>query len=152
MKTFFLLVFTSIIFSFNIKAQNNSSNSCKNFTQTGVDILNENDYIPDGRFNTTKVAADDRIEIYKPFYRGRNYMIVITIEDDMPGVYVEVKDITRKVILKNDKAKKQVKFEFVPEKNQNLIISVKVDKNTETENTETNGKKGCIAVLVGYKI
>ena len=145
-KTFFILII-SIALSFGAFAQG-SSNSCRDFTQTGVDILNENDFIPDGRFNSAKVAPDDRIEIYKPFYRGRNYMIVITIEDDMPGVYVEVKDITRKVILKNDESEKVVKFEFTPEKNQNLIISVKVDKDAEIP----DDKKGCIAVLVGYKI
>ncbi len=147
MKKIFFMFLMGIALNVGAFAQG-SSNSCRDFTQTGVEILNENDFIPDGRFNSAKVASDDRIEIYKPFYRGRNYMIVITIEDDMPGVYVEVKDITRKVILKNDEAQKVVKFEFVPEKNQNLIISVKVDKDADIP----VDKKGCIAVLVGYKI
>ena len=144
MKTIiiFFIVFTSVL---ALNAQENVS--CRDFTQNGVTILTDNDFLPDGRFNSIKLSQGDKIEIYKPFYSGRDYFLVITAEENLPGVTVEVKDISRKVIFQSDKPSNLQEFKYTPEKNQNLIISVKVTTSEELEATA----QGCVAVVVGFQ-
>ena len=136
------MAFTSV---FSLNAQENAS--CRNFTQDGVSILTDNDFLPDGRFNSVKLSQGDKIEIYKPFYSGRDYLLIITAAENLPGITIEVKDISRKVIFKSDEPGSLHKFNYSPEKNQNLIISVKVVTSEEFEVTEI----GCVAVVVGFQ-
>ena len=66
-----------LVFSLTITTNAQENASCRDFTQEGVNILTENDFLPDGRFNSVKLSQDDRIEVYKPFYKGRNYMLIV---------------------------------------------------------------------------
>ncbi len=144
MKKFitFLILLT---FAFIINAQENAS--CRDFTQKSVDILTENDFLPDGRFNSIKLNQGDRIEVYKPFYRGKNYFLVISSDENLPGIIVEVTDVTRSIILESDEPSTLHEFEFSPDKNQNLIISVEV-----IESDDFDAKiQGCVSIVVGYK-
>jgi hypothetical protein len=136
------MVFTSV---FALNAQENAS--CRDFTQDGVTILTDNDFLPDGRFNSVKLSQGDKIEIYKPFYSGRDYLLVITAAENLPGITVEIKDISRKVIFQSDESNSLQEFNYTPERNQNLIISVKVTTSEELEETEI----GCVAVVVGFQ-
>ncbi len=143
MKNYIILLTILFLATF-LNAQENVS--CRDFTQTSVDILTENNFLPDGNFNSVRLCQGDKIEIYKPFYKGRDYMLIVTSEEVLPGIIVEVKDMTRKVILKSDKPEKLHQLNYTPDKNQNLIISVLVTKSEEysAEN------KGCVSVVIGF--
>ena len=140
-----LSLFFNIFLVFHVSAQQNVS--CRDFTQTVIKIINDNDYIPDGRFNTVKLTQGDKIQVYKPFYKGKKYIIIVASEDTLGGVNVQLTDMTRKVFYKSDKAKNLHKIEFTPEKNQNLIISVDVDKKEGEPSV-----RACVAVVVGFKM
>ncbi len=120
---------------------------CRNFTQTSVDLLNSSDYLPDGRFNAARLAQGDKIEMYKPFYKSRTYMIVISCEENLPGINVEIKDMARNVILKSDTTNVTQEFVYTPDKNQNLIISVEVEQSADMPAVD----KGCVSVVIGFK-
>ncbi len=144
-KIISLSLFFNIFFGFYSLAQENVS--CRDFTQTAIDIINNNDYIPDGRFNTVKLTQGDKIQVYKPFYKGKKYMIIVACEDTLGGVSVQITDMTRKIFYKSDKPLTLHKIEFTPEKNQNLIISVDVGKKEGEP-----AVRACVAVVVGFKM
>lgn len=140
----------SIVFNtiFLLSGFAQGSDGCRDFSQIDVEILNKNDYIPDGRFNSVKLTYGDKIQVYKPFYKGKKYMIIVSCDDMIDGISIELTDMTRKMIYKSDSAVCKHKVEFVPDKNQNLIINVSVDKN----NNQTSTIKACVSVVVGFKI
>lgn len=142
-KIIVILLLLSI--GFFINAQENAS--CRDFTQVSVDTLVENEFLPDGRYNSVKLNQGDKIEIYKPFYKGKNYMVIISSEETLPGIIVEIKDITRNVIINALEPNNIQELNFMPDKNQNLIISVKVTESEELDET----KQGCVSVVVGFK-
>lgn len=137
---FTFVIITSVSFS-------QSNPSCVDFSQTSVDLLNSNDFLPDGRFNSARLAQGDKIEMYKPFYKSRTYMIVVSCEETLPGVIVEVKDMARNVILSSYDPNVEHEFVYTPDKNQNLIISVEVQKSPDMPASN----KGCVSVVVGFK-
>lgn len=134
-----------ISFALTLSAQENAS--CRDFTQGSVEILTESDFLPDGRFNSVRLSQGDKIEIYKPFYRGRSYMLIISSELTLPGIVVEVKDISRRVILSSMEISSLHELVYSPEKNENLIIAVEVVKSEEFESTE----QGCVSVVIGFQ-
>lgn len=121
---------------------------CRDFTQIDVDILNKKEYIPDGRFNSVKLTEGDKIQVYKPFYSGRKYMIIVSCEDNLDGLDVELTDMTKKVIYKSDQSQKRHEIVYEPDKNQNLIISVSV----KTIGEQKISVKACVNVVVGFKM
>jgi len=142
-KFYIILVFfltASTVFS-------QSNPSCRDFTQSSVDLLNTNDYLPDGRFNSARLAQGDKIEMYKPFYMSRSYMIVVSCEENLPGIIVEIKDMARNVILSSTDHSVIHNFVYDPDKNQNLIISVEVVKSPDMPTSD----KGCVSVVIGFK-
>lgn len=139
--SFFILFLISGVF-----AQYNNA-SCKGFTNESVNILNENNYIPDGQYNSIRLAQGDEFDIYKPFYRSKKYMIVISCADVLPGLKVQIKNIQKEIIWESSQADKIQEFVFTPEKNQSLIISIKVVQSDEYSQNE----KACVAVVVGFK-
>ena len=144
-----ILIYT-IVFNaiFILSGFAQGSDGCRDFTQIDVELLNENDYIPDGRFNSVKLTYGDKIQVYKPFYKGKKYLIIVSCDELIEGISIELTDMTRKLIYKSDSAINKHKVEFVPDKNQNLIINVSVDKK-DNQNTSV---KACVSVVVGFKI
>lgn len=121
---------------------------CRDFTQIDVELLNKKDYIPDGRFNSVKLTFGDKIQVYKPFYKGKKYLIIVSCDETIDGVSIELTDMTRKMIYKSDSATTMHIVEFVPDKNQNLIINVSVDK----KDNQSTSIKACVSVVVGFKM
>ena len=148
LKKLKLLLFTTIIFlSISTFAQNNSS--CKTFAKSGISIIDSLGFVHDGRFNSVKLAEGDKIDVYKPFYKGRKYIIVVIAEDNLPGINIKIDNIRRENLHKNDEPACKHTWIFEPEKNENLIISVEVI----IEGAKANlSNKGCVAVLIGYSV
>lgn len=145
MKKIFFLIIMICFFSLNIFSQENAG--CRDFTQNSITVLNDNDFLPDGKFNSVKLNPGDKIEVYKPFYKGRNYMIVVESDVALPGVSVELKDVTKNIIFSTTETKNVQEIIFTPEKNQNIIISVVVSKSEKATSTAN----ACVSVVVGFK-
>ena len=147
MKYTKLLFFTiSLFFTLNSLAQ--SISSCKDFAKKGIIEFDTSNYVHDGRYNALKVGEGEKFDVYKPFYRGRKYKIIVIAEENLPGVNLKIDNIRRQELYKSeDKANKQI-WIYEPLRNENLIISIEVEANE----SEVSKNRGCVAVLVGFTI
>lgn len=144
MRKIYIILFSLFISALTL-AQSNPS--CVDFTRVSVDMINNNDFIPDGKFNSARLAQGDVIQMYKPFYKSKTYMIIVSCEDNLPGVTVKIQDMARNTIIESTESSVIHEFEYTPDKNQNLIFSVEVEKSADMPASE----KGCVSVVIGYK-
>ena len=123
-----------------------SSAQCLDFAKDkGFAALDTAIYIPDGRLNAIPLSEGDNLDVYKPFFRGRKYKVIVVAEN-IPVVNFKVVNFQKTVIFDSKEGGKNAKeYEFVSDKNQNLIISVELPANSGG-----TPKTGCVAVLVGF--
>jgi hypothetical protein len=138
-KYLFTLIALSIVFAQHADAQ------CLDFAKAkGFAALDTVKYVPEGRVNAIPLSEGDMFDVYKPFFRGRQYKIVVVGADNMPKLNFKVTNFQQQVLYDSTTAG-GTSYEFTSETNQNLIISVEVPAS------ETNAPKtGCIAVIVGF--
>lgn len=148
MKILKSLIFIFAIILFAKSSFSQTSASCKNFAKTGFEILDTTIYVHDGRYNALKLSEGDKIDVYKPFYKGRTYKIVVLSEENLPNLTFKVINIQRQTLYESDNTTNSQSWEYTPEKNENLIITVEIPTPEGTEKLEN----GCVAVIVGYKL
>ncbi len=144
MKTIISLLII-ILIAQNLQAQ--SSASCKNFAKEGFEVLDTTIYTHDGRYNSLKLSQGDKIDVYKPFYKGRTYKIVVSSEKNLDGLSFKVINIQKAVLYESKSLENIQNWEYTPEKNENLIITVEIPAGKDPSVIES----GCVAVIVGYK-
>ncbi len=143
MKNIHFLLFFSFVISAGI---NSTQAQCLNFARNdGFAKLDTSKYIPEGRLNAIPLSEGDNLDVYKPFFRGRKYKIVVIGAENMPKLNFKVTTFQRQTIFDSKENKNTDYWEFVSEKNQNLIISVEIPaaKNGQPQT-------GCVAVIVGF--
>jgi hypothetical protein len=119
---------------------------CLDFAKTdGFTTLDTLNFIPDGRLNAIPLSEGDNMDVYKPFFRGRKYKVVAVCDKNLPQVNFKVANFQKQVIFDSKQSGKKA-YEFVSDKNQNLIISVEIPASASGA-----PKNGCVAVLVGFK-
>ncbi|MCD4792726.1 MAG: hypothetical protein K8R54_05810 [Bacteroidales bacterium] len=140
LKYIFLIAFISIFSFSKVNAQCIDLVKHKGFT-----YLDTSKYIPEARFNALPLREGDDVDIYKSFFKGRNYRIVVVAADNMPKLNFKVTNFQRQTLY-DSKITKMESWDFVSDKNQNLIISVEVPKAKKDEKPQS----GCVAVIVGF--
>lgn len=120
--------------------------TCKDFAKSGLTVLDTSTYVHDGHYNTVKLLEGDKIDIYKPFYKGRKYKVVAMSDEQLPGVNITIKNVRRQEMFKSENLNSSQSWEYVPERTENLIISVEIPANTSGEKL----KRGCVSVLIGF--
>ncbi len=111
----------------------------------GFTYLDTAKYIPEARFNALPLREGDDVDIYKSFFKGRNYRIVVVGAENMPKLNFKVTNFQRQVLYDSNITKEE-SWDFVSDKNQNLIISVEVPKADKDKKPQS----GCVAVVVGF--
>ncbi len=112
----------------------------------GFQYLDTNQYRPEGRFNAFPLREGDNIDIYKSFFKGRKYRVVVIGAANMPKLNFKIKTFQRQLLYDSNVTKME-SYDFISDKNQNLIISVEVPRSGKSRKKKITG---CIAVLVGY--
>lgn len=144
MNSFFkyiILISIPVIF-----ANSFSQAQCIDLVKTkGFTYLDTSKYVPEARFNALPLREGDDVDIYKSFFKGRNYRIVVVGADNMPKLNFKVTNFQRQTLY-DSKITKMESWDFTSDKNQNLIISVEVPKADK----DSKPQSGCIAVLVGF--
>ncbi len=143
-KILIILIFV-LSFGYNSFAQDAN---CKDFAKSGLAVLDTSIYVHDGHYNTVTLSEGDKIDIYKPFYRGRKYKIVAMAESELPGLDITIKNVRRQELYKSDETLDKQQWEYVPTKTENLIISVEIPKLTVEEGVKL--KRACVAILIGF--
>jgi hypothetical protein len=135
---FFLL----LIVSFQTKAQ------CNDFVKTkGFKVLNTDMYVPEGRFDAMTLSQGDYLKVYKSFFRGKTYKVVVIADKKIPGIKFRIKTMQGEIIYDSNKDPNSQTWEYTSDKNQNLIIKVEIPPARGIK-----PESGCVAVILGYKI
>jgi hypothetical protein len=141
-KTFIItLIFTTITGIFSLHAQ------CLDFVKTkGFQILDTDKHVPEGRFDSMILSEGDNLTVYKSFFRGKKYRLVVLGADDLPKLKYKVKTMSGDVIYDNNTDGKTY-WDYTSDRNQNLVISIEIPPNTGSQ-----PKSACVAVIMGYKM
>jgi len=140
LKYIFIISVLSILSLSEVNAQCIDLVKHKGFT-----YLDTSKYIPEARFNALPLREGDDVDIYKSFFKGRNYRIVVVGAENMPKLNFKVTNFQRQTLYDSNITKME-SWDFVSDKNQNLIISVEVPKAEK----EKKPQSGCVAVIVGF--
>jgi|GEM_PF-1120908 hypothetical protein len=145
MKTIFRI---SILSLFVFILHPASRAQCVDFVQTrGYNQLNTQVFVPEGRYDAMILSEGDYLNVYKSFFRGKTYKVVVIAENNIPKINFQIKTMQGEIIYDNSANENSNFWEYTSDKNQNLMICVELPKvNTGIP------KSGCIAVLMGYKI
>jgi hypothetical protein len=106
-------------------------------------------YIHDGQINSTLITEGESIELYKTFYEGQDYRVLICAGDELDANKVRIRllDHNRKVLYDNQDHEYTMTWDFIANSTQQVIIEVSVPK---TENEKTEHTTGCISILIGF--
>jgi len=144
MKKYFSKIILLSIFSIFILTDSNAQ--CIDLVKDkGFSYLDTAKYVPEARFNAMPLREGDDIDIYKSFFKGREYRIVVVGAENMPKLNFKVTNFQRQVLFDSSIAKTE-SWDFPSDKNQNLIISVSVPKPSDKNKKR---ESGCVAIVIG---
>lgn len=124
-----------------------SFGQCKNFAKR-VCKPDLKPFIHDGNYNAAILSEGEDAELYKTFYSGQKYRILICGSDNLPKITLKVMDVERRVIFDNNEFDHVLLWDFEVEATQQLIVYLKV----ESESTdELNLESGCVSIMFGLK-
>ena len=124
-----------------------SNAQCKTFSKK-VCKLELLPYVHDGIYNATVLGEGETVELYKTFYSGQEYRLVVCGDDTkLPPVEFQVLDADKNVLYDNKDEDFAKKWDFTLESSQMLIISIQVQT---TDELADEIKEGCVSVLVGF--
>ena len=145
MNSYIKYLFITFIISF--LSYNSINAQCIDLVKhKGFSYLDTSKYIPEARFNALPLREGDDVDIYKSFFKGRNYRIVVIGAENMPKLNFKVTNFQRQTLYDSNITKME-SWDFVSDKNQNLIISVKVPK---AAGKDKKAQSGCVAVIIGF--
>ncbi|MEA2042379.1 MAG: hypothetical protein U9N85_07485 [Bacteroidota bacterium] len=145
MKNIKILVLILVAFVLN---SGQAYSQCLNFAKSkGFTTLDTATYIPEGRLSALPLSEGDNMDVYKSFFKGKTYKIVVVGADNIPQPDFKVVNFQQQVIFDSKKNNNTNSWEFTSQQNQNLIISATIPMPGDANNIQT----GCIAVIVGFK-
>ncbi|MDG5800094.1 hypothetical protein QA597_06950 [Marinilabiliaceae bacterium ANBcel2] len=100
----------------------------------------------DGNFNATYIEEGERAELYKTFFRGEEYRLVVTAVEALPDIRVRVFDENQHLLFDNANHEYTKVWDFVAETTSNIMVQVIVH-----DLEEESVKGGCLAILFGVK-
>jgi len=144
----FSIIIVAIIGLFFVSPQTASA-QCKDFAKTTCkpDLL---PYVHDGIFNATVLSEGETVELYKTFYSGQEYRIIVCADDKLPPVQFQILDSDRNVLFDNNDKDLVQTWDFKLSSSQMLVVSLQVQTADELDENTDDIKNGCVAVLVGF--
>jgi len=120
---------------------------CKSFAKKMCKVELQQ-YIHDGNYNAAVLTEGEDAELYKTFYAGQQYRIVVCGSDALPRIQFQILDLSRKVLFDNKKNNYVNKWDFELESSQQLVISVKVEESAATTE-DFQILSGCVSIMFG---
>lgn len=139
--TITLLLITFLISPLNGKSQ------CKPFAKQ-VCEKELTSYIHNGNYHASILTEGETAKMYKTFDAHKNYRIYICGSENIPKIHFQVLDRNQNVIYDNKNEGYKNKWDFVPDSNQELLISLKIDHSPKESETPLSG---CVSVMIGVK-
>jgi hypothetical protein len=138
--SFLFILFLGLFFPMKGEAQ------CIGFAKNIARPLLE-DFVHDGNYSATILGEGESAELYKTFFEGLEYRLVVATVNTLPQIRIIVMDMHKMVLFDNAQHNFSQKWDFYMETTQKLIVKVKV---LENDDPETN-IGGCVAILFGVK-
>jgi len=141
MRQIFLILFSLFILSNYINAQ------CIGFVKTvGFNELDTEKYVPEGRYDAITLSEGDYLKVYKSFFRGKTYKVVVVADKQIPLFHFKIKKMNGDLVYDSSENSDK-SWEYISDRNQNLMIEVELSNS----HSSTIGT-GCVAIILGYKI
>lgn len=125
------------------------SGQCKSFAKK-ICKLELNPYIHDGNYHAAILTEGEEADLYKTFYQGQEYRLVICGSDIFPEIEFRVLDANKRVLYNNREHGMSKKWDFRLESSQQLKIIVKVPVSS-ADKPETELLSGCVSIMFGFK-
>jgi len=107
-----------------------------------------NGYVHDGNFNATILSEGESAEIYKTFFSGQEYRVVVCKVDSLPPVNFKIINGEDNILFDSKKNGGVNVWDFKLETTQQLIVQVKV---SEKDKSSKEKIAGCVSILFGIK-
>ena len=118
---------------------------CEQFAKQNIWKTKLYPYIHDGIYNTQKLTQGETVELYKTFFSGQDYRILICADNNLPKIEFKILDVNRNIIFDNKENNLSNIWDFYFNTNLQTIISIHVPANNNV-----NKQLGCVAILIGY--
>ncbi len=141
-------LFTSCLFIILNLLPGNVQGQCSSFAKNICKPKLEN-FVHDGNYNATILGAGETAELYKTFFAGQTYRIVVGKINDLPSIHFRLVDESNQILFDNKDHNFTDVWDFSVETTQMLVIKLKVLDNYNSD--EENVTKGCVAVLFGIE-
>jgi len=120
---------------------------CTDFARKqGLAKLDTAQFIHDGYLNSVMLSEGENIDLYKPFFKGRTYRVIVLTPSKLPEVSLKAVNSERQIVVSKDSKNHLIVWEYTPDSNQNLVLTVKVQNGNTAQKSSD-----CVAILVGYK-
>ncbi len=119
---------------------------CKSFAKK-ICKLELHPYIHDGNYNAAILTEGEDAELYKTFYADQQYRIAICGSEALPKIKWQILDLDRNVLFDNTKNNNATTWDFNLEASQQLIIFVKVESTSTSNDLEI--RSGCVSIMFG---
>lgn len=104
-------------------------------------------YIHDGNYNATFMEEGESADLYKTFFEGEEYRLVVAAVESLPKLRIRVLDDQRNEIFDNANHQFAQVWDFVAKTTGTMIVHIDVPDQKKSE-TITGG---CVAILFGIK-
>lgn len=101
-------------------------------------------FIHDGIYSAHVLSTGESAELFRTFFAGQNYRMLICKPENIPSIQIVVMDTKRNVLYKKDLNMEANIWDFKLESSQQLIVALNIEKQEQTES-------GCVAILIGFK-
>lgn len=136
----------SIVFLVLLTAFGHTQAQCLSFARNIAKPLLD-PYIHDGNYNATYMEEGESAELYKTFFKGENYRLVVSGIDELPQIHIRLLDDQRNVMFDNLNHNFVNVWNFTAENTGTMIVHIKIPD--AEENKKIIG--GCIAILFGVE-
>ena len=140
------ILFLSSLLFLSIYSYSQYDYDCNSFAKTGLEVLNSEEFIHDGHFNSMKLNEGNQMIIIKPFYKGRKYQIVAISKENLPGINFVLQQNSSNIYYKTKTTNNKQIYTFLPKKSENLTIIL----NVAIGDAPNPYNSGCVTILVGY--
>jgi hypothetical protein len=104
-------------------------------------------YVHDGNYNAAYMEEGETAELYKTFFKGEEYKLVVSGIESLPKLHFRVLDDKRNVVFDNANFDFAQEWVFSSESTGTMIVHVRVP-----DSDSVNITAGCVAILFGVKV
>ena len=144
MRRFVVKIF--IFFVVSIFFANNGYSQCISFARN-IAKPQLAPFIHDGNYNATYMEEGESAELYKTFFEGEEYRLVVAAVESLPKPRIRILDDQRNVIFDNADHQFAQVWDFQAKTTGTLVVHIKVPDDKQ----KSNVSGGCIAILFGIK-